>query len=107
DPIYDAKDDRLMKPAAVADASRLEVEEIASRFSSLFRGGDMFTRLRHSGAEVRAIAETLHVDANALHLGAQASGAAVKSASQNGELAKARYVHFASHGILGQGQGQQ
>jgi CHAT domain-containing protein len=38
---------------------------------------------------------------------ARATEAAVKSASASGRLARARYVHFATHGILGQGDRQQ
>jgi CHAT domain-containing protein len=38
--------------------------------------------------------------------GVQATEAAVKAASDKGHLARARYVHFATHGILGLDTGQ-
>src|SRR5205807_9574569 len=39
--------------------------------------------------------------------GLQASEAAVKAASAKGALARARYIHFATHGILGLDAGRQ
>jgi CHAT domain-containing protein len=90
DPTYDAKDDRS--------------QEIAQREGRRDAG---FGRLINSGAEVRAIAELLKAPAASVRLGREASEAAVKAASKDGTLAKARFVHFACHGILGFDVGQQ
>ncbi len=68
------------------------------------RGG-RFERLPGTAAEVRAIAERLGVPPETLLLGRDASETAVKRASGDGSLARARHVHFACHGVLGGGDG--
>jgi CHAT domain-containing protein/tetratricopeptide (TPR) repeat protein len=105
DPVYDAGDERLTgHEAVVADASR-----DAARGVQLHEGdaGTPFTRLRHSGDEVAAIGKLLAAPKDDLLTGLAASEAAVKAASASGELARARFVHFATHGVLGFGDGQQ
>jgi CHAT domain-containing protein/tetratricopeptide (TPR) repeat protein len=66
-----------------------------------------FPRLVHSGQEVAAIAKLLQASPEYVLTGEQASVANVKAASANGLLGRARYVHFATHGILGLDQGKQ
>jgi CHAT domain-containing protein len=68
--------------------------------------GESFPRLVQSGQEVRAVARLLGVPESAVRTRARASESAVKQASQEGELARARYLHFATHGILGLDTGQ-
>jgi CHAT domain-containing protein len=127
DPIYDAADVRLGVPAAVAtalgggcilpvltgselstpsamaSAGRDSLREVRRRKGS---GGGVFRRLRHSGEEVRTIAQLLHAPSGAILTDGQALEARVKAASASGQLARARYVHFATHGILGLDTGQ-
>jgi CHAT domain-containing protein len=89
DPLYNAKD--------------VQTQEIAQR-----EGREAgFARLVNSGAEVRDIAGLLKAPAASIRLGREASEAAVKAASKDDSLAKAKYVHFACHGILGFDVGQQ
>jgi CHAT domain-containing protein len=64
-------------------------------------------RLAHSGAEVAAIAELLGSQPGYVLTRQEASEARVKAASAAKQLARARYVHFATHGILGLDQGKQ
>jgi CHAT domain-containing protein len=90
DPQYDVRDVRT--------------QEVAQREG---RREDGFARLVNSGVEVRDIAGLLKAPAHSIRLGREASEAAVKAASKDGSLAKARYVHFACHGILGFDVGQQ
>ena len=60
--------------------------------------GDKFRRLAHSAREVESICKVLAVPVEKTLRGARASEAAVKAARD--ELAKARFVHFATHGIV-------
>jgi CHAT domain-containing protein len=64
-------------------------------------------RLPGSGEEVRRIGKIMRAAPGELLTGASASEAAVKAASAAGELAKYRYVHFATHGLLGYGDDVQ
>jgi CHAT domain-containing protein len=59
-----------------------------------------YPRLRHSASELRHIADVLGRDAPDVHLGFEATEARIKQASKERRLASARYVHFATHGIL-------
>ncbi|MEO6396649.1 MAG: CHAT domain-containing tetratricopeptide repeat protein [Devosia sp.] len=89
---------------AVAEAD----EEIALPApSALFRGAEAdvaavraLPPLPETIDEVCAIAELLGADAGALHLGAEASEANVKDLSAHAQLAQARVVHFATHGLV-------
>jgi CHAT domain-containing protein len=66
-----------------------------------------FCRLVHSGKEVAAMADLFKAKPEFVLTGAKATEAAVKAASAKGLMGKARYVHFATHGILGLDQGKQ
>jgi CHAT domain-containing protein/Tfp pilus assembly protein PilF len=128
DPLYQPTDSRLSGPTAAVGAlagdwtSRLLVCRQLAAQSTLAstsrdalreleqregRRGERFPRLRHSGEEVRAVGRLVGAPADAILTGGQAREAAVKDASASGALARARYVHFATHGILGLDIGQQ
>jgi CHAT domain-containing protein/tetratricopeptide (TPR) repeat protein len=66
-----------------------------------------FVTLPNSGAEVRAVAQLLGAPAENVLLGKDATEANVKQASAAGRMAQARYVLFATHGILGIAEGFQ
>jgi tetratricopeptide (TPR) repeat protein/CHAT domain-containing protein len=108
DPVYEASDDRVAGKADMAAASKAALAEYLAR---LPRGpaaaGLKYQRLRFSGAEVEAVRDVLGASADDVLTGLKASEAAVKAASAKGVLARARYVHFATHGILGLDQGLQ
>jgi CHAT domain-containing protein len=111
DPVYSATDERLKggDERQVAAASQEAFQEYVSRSGegSTRAAGNQFARLRSSGAEVRAIRDTLKANEDAVLTDLSASEAAVKAASHKGWLAQARYVHFATHGILGLDVGKQ
>jgi tetratricopeptide (TPR) repeat protein/CHAT domain-containing protein len=102
DPVYGPDDDRLTGNPALAAASRDAERELAWREG---QGTERFGRLRYSGQEVEKIRERLG-EAGTVLLGKDATETAVRQASAEGELARARYVHFACHGVLGLGDGQ-
>jgi CHAT domain-containing protein len=56
--------------------------------------------LPETADELCAVARDLEADANDIHLGARATEAEVKQLSASGELARYRFVHFATHGAL-------
>lgn len=79
----------------------------APRFSVLFRNGyaDVsavrnLEPLPETTGEVCAVAEALGADAASLLLGSTATESKLKGLSAAGELAKARVVHFATHGLV-------
>jgi CHAT domain-containing protein/Tfp pilus assembly protein PilF len=105
DPVFDSKDDRLhQQKVIVAQATQQERGELLLRAG--MAGRLLFQRLLATGPEVRGIADLLHAQPGAVLTGTQASEAAVKQASGEGRLARCRYVHFATHGILGLDRGQ-
>jgi CHAT domain-containing protein/tetratricopeptide (TPR) repeat protein len=104
DPVYDPKDVRLQDRSAVDKPDRDAAQEIGRRED---RPEADFRRLVHSGAEVEAIARLLEAPADSVLTGPRALEAAVKEASTSGALAKARFVHFAAHGVLGLDRYQQ
>ena len=83
--------------AQVAAASRDALREVHLREGS---GALTFSRLKFSGAEVRALGK-LFGTSDAVLTDTKATEAAVKKASADGDLGRYRYVHFATHGILG------
>ena len=97
-----------------SQASPPEPTLIASRslkIPSIFHGGEVnVDDLRHqpplpeTADELCAVARSLGVPENALdkavYLGGRATVSEVKALSKSGELAKARIVHFATHGLL-------
>jgi len=56
--------------------------------------------LPETADELCAVARSTGAGEAAVHLGQAATEAAVKTLSGNGELARARIVHFATHGLL-------
>jgi CHAT domain-containing protein/tetratricopeptide (TPR) repeat protein len=66
-----------------------------------------FQRLVHSGKEVADIADLLKADPAYVLTRDQATKANVQAASVADKLGRARYVHFATHGILGLDKGKQ
>jgi CHAT domain-containing protein/tetratricopeptide (TPR) repeat protein len=107
DPVYDKSDDRAKDKADLAQASRDALAEYLARAT---RGdpaaGVPFRRLPFTGQEADLIRDLLGASDQDVLTGLQASEAAVKAASAKGLLAQARYVHFATHGILGLDTGQ-
>jgi CHAT domain-containing protein/tetratricopeptide (TPR) repeat protein len=107
DPVYDPTDKRVEGAQDLAQASAVALAKYLSR---AHRGhpaaGVPYSRLRFTGQEAEAIRARLGATETDVLTGLQASEAAVKAASANGLLAQARYVHFATHGILGLDTGQ-
>jgi CHAT domain-containing protein len=101
DPVFDEKDVRLK-----SQPKTVEVAAAAARFGWLLRGEGDFRRLQHTGEEAEAIRQVLGADPSAVLLGPEATEARVRAASDKGELARARYVHFATHGLVGLEKGQ-
>ena len=65
-----------------------------------------FERLVHSGTEVAAIAKLLDAGPDYVLTRDEASEVNLKEASGQEKLLKARYIHFATHGILGVDRGK-
>ncbi len=103
DPVFDPRDDRLQGGETLTQATRDALREVRLREGR--PAEKPFERLRASGAEVRAIAGLLGAEKD-VYLGIAASEAKVKQLSAEGGLARARYVHFATHGILGLDRGE-
>jgi CHAT domain-containing protein/tetratricopeptide (TPR) repeat protein len=105
DPVYDAGDRRPADRPALAEASRDAGRELLWR-EGHDRGEGTFPRLVHSGAEVEAVRRALGAPQTSVVLGKEATEARVRQASASGDLGRARYVHFACHGVLGLDDGQ-
>jgi CHAT domain-containing protein/Tfp pilus assembly protein PilF len=106
DPVYDKDDQRVEGEKDLAQATQ---DALAKYLASEKRGpagGEAYTRLRFTGQEAAAIRDRLGAADAGVLTGLQATEAAVKAASAKGLLAQARYVHFATHGILGLDTGQ-
>jgi CHAT domain-containing protein/Tfp pilus assembly protein PilF len=99
DPVYAADDPRLGRAPWMGAPDRPPAEPAP--------GAGGFARLLHSGREVLAVRDALGGDGAVLLTGREASEAAVKRASVDGRLADYRHVHFATHGVLGTGDGVQ
>jgi CHAT domain-containing protein len=107
DPVYDKTDDRAEGKADLAQASQDALAEYLARATrGQAAAGVPYRRLRFTGQEADAIRDLLGASDKDVLTGLQASEAAVKAASVKGLLARARYVHFATHGILGLDTGQ-
>jgi CHAT domain-containing protein/tetratricopeptide (TPR) repeat protein len=107
DPIYDKGDQRAQGKPDLAQASQDAMAEYLARAQrGRSAAGVRFSRLRFTGQEASAIRGLLRAADTDVLTGLQASEAAVKAASAKGLLAQARYVHFATHGILGLDTGQ-
>jgi CHAT domain-containing protein/tetratricopeptide (TPR) repeat protein len=107
DPIYDLNDPRRAPGASLGEAAQQALRELRLRESPTERGGATFPRLVHSAIEVQTLAALLAAPPESIRLGAQATKTAVQQASEKGDLARYRYVHFAVHGVLGRDAGQQ
>jgi CHAT domain-containing protein len=109
DPIYDPNDDRMTGRSTTKIASSV-AEPSPLREIQLREGNasarDPFPRLTYSGEEVRRIGRLLGATDENLLLDLSASEAKVREASASNTLSRARYVHFATHGVLGLGRGQ-
>jgi CHAT domain-containing protein/lipopolysaccharide biosynthesis regulator YciM len=104
DPVYDVRDSRLAGPGAMASASQDAVKNY--QISEGREGETAFPRLIHTAREVDDIGKLLNASAENVRTGERALESAVKAASVSGQLARHRYVHFATHGILGVAEGQ-
>ena len=67
--------------------------------------GAAFPRLLSSGVEVERLAKLMEAAPGDVLVGPMATEADVKALSASGALARYRYVHFATHGILGRADG--
>jgi CHAT domain-containing protein len=87
------------------------IASLVASIASLFRGGAASVEdlrrqppLPETADELCSVGRELGVPAQeldkAVHLGSRATVADVKALSQSGTLAKARVVHFATHGLL-------
>ena len=106
DPIYGPDDERITAGKDLAKSSRAALDEFLTRTRSP-QDKAAVGRLRFSGQEVTRIRDILGTGPDSVLTGLQASEAAVKAASAKGILARARYVHFATHGMLGLDTGRQ
>jgi len=102
DPVYEPTDRRLEGESLVAAATATQSAAYGQREG---RRSLAFSRLRYSGAEARAVQAL--VPRSKVRTDSDATEEAVKFASATGELARYRYIHFATHGILGFDTSQQ
>jgi CHAT domain-containing protein/tetratricopeptide (TPR) repeat protein len=104
DPIYEGSDDRLAKAVELS-------AEIRDTINTLQGGGGVpgpvLHRLPGSGQEVDRLTRLMGAEPGEFLVGPAALESAVKTASESGSLARYRYIHFATHGILGLGEGIQ
>ena len=106
DPVYEPSDERVRGQAMLARSSQGSQEEYRSRMRG---AGDRMTFERLGGfdAELQAIGQIMAAAPRDFWTGLRASEALIKGASEGGLLAQYRYVHFATHGILGFDVGRQ
>jgi CHAT domain-containing protein/Tfp pilus assembly protein PilF len=100
DPVYQPTDERL--------EARTELTEETRYAEAKYRGGvpgAAFERLPSTGEEVEQLRRLWDAPDEAILVGPAATEAAVKTASASGALLSYRYVHFATHGILGLADG--
>src|SRR5262249_45951903 len=94
DPIFDRADPRLNGlPAPPADPLAAAITH---------GDGQGFRRLPHTRQEGEAGCRALKVPVEGMWRDERAVEGGVKAASRAGELARARFVHFATHGVAGQ-----
>jgi CHAT domain-containing protein len=106
DPIYDKDDPRVQGVKDITAASKHVLQDYLSR-GDPGAGTTKLPRLQSSGQEVRALRDLFGTKQAEVLTDLLASEAAVKSASRSGKLGQARYLHFATHGILGLDAGRQ
>lgn len=105
DPIFSATDPRLTgNEAALKVEMSSAVREILRREKGKIRGAS-FDRLEATQVEVKALAQMLNPPVQNVVLGKQATERTIKKSSQEGKLARCRFLHFATHGVLGLAQG--
>jgi CHAT domain-containing protein len=102
DPVYDRGDVRAGGTGSDAASATDRGREYALR-----EGGRGYPRLVHSGAEVQGVGKLLRASKEDIHTGLEATETVVKQASESGQLAHSRYLHFATHGIMGVDTGAQ
>ena len=100
DPIF-GKDDRRAEGDLNAQTQAL------LRHYGRQRGGSAWSRLPATGAEVRALGKLYQARAGDVVTGGLATERVLKAASAGGVLARKRYIHLATHGILNSAQGRQ
>jgi CHAT domain-containing protein/tetratricopeptide (TPR) repeat protein len=99
DPVF-SRDD----PRARGDLSAATRELLERYAEGRTRGDSWQRRLPATLAEVTAIAKLTGAGADDVVTDLRASERVLKTASEKGILARKRYVHLATHGILGLGQ---
>ena len=104
DPIYDAYDTRCWTGKGVLLA---ETKSLVDGLHHREGAGKNFARLVHSRTEIQRIADVLKATKGSVFLDKSASESNIKQASASGRLARTRYVHLATHGILGFDIGRQ
>jgi CHAT domain-containing protein/tetratricopeptide (TPR) repeat protein len=100
DPVF-SKDDRRGTGDLHAETAGL-----LARYARRRRGGTAWARLPATGAEVRAIAGLHGAPKDDVVTDARACEKVVKAASDRAVLSRKRYVHLATHGILGSALGR-
>jgi CHAT domain-containing protein len=92
---------------APAESTRVGAEQVAQAFGAAVRGGvadvnslRRVAPLPETADELCAVAAAVGAGEDAVNLGARATEARIKALSADGALAKARIVHFATHGLL-------
>jgi len=100
DPVF-GKDDRRAK-----DDVHEETRGLLARYAQRRRGGMVWDRLPGTGAEVRAVAALFGAGKDDAVTGILASEKVVKAASARDVLRRKRYVHLATHGVLGSALGR-
>jgi CHAT domain-containing protein len=101
DPVYDRGDTRAEGKADLAQASKDALTKYLAHNDRGPAAWESYPRLHFTAQEAEVIRARLGAADGDVLTGLQASEAAVKAASDKGLLARARYVHFATHGILG------
>jgi CHAT domain-containing protein len=102
DPVYDGNDPRAVVGGRAPAATPSKPAGYRGRGRD-----DRFGRLPFSGREVTAARDALGRNDAEVLTGTEASEAAVKRASRESRLARFRYVHFATHGVLDFSSGRQ
>ena len=100
DPVYDEDSPRGRKPVVFKETTLVAARMVALRDYSRKRRMGIFSRLPGTNHEVKQIATALGVNPKSPHilLGIEAQEHKVKGL----DLARYRYLHFATHGVLAQ-----
>ena len=98
DPVFGKNDTRARGDLHEKTRALLE------RYTARRQGGPSWPRLPATGAEVRAIGDLFGASKEVV-TGVRAREKVLKTALDDGVLARKRYLHLATHGILGSGRG--